>query len=221
MLATAPSFAPALGAVQDFRSRHSATLAPDVARILDEVAHRLTRLERLVGDLISLNNDLLGRHGLSIEVDSTTDTIIIRAGGEEQRLTVKRADPNVPITARVVAAGSGYAAGSVDLPPEDADLRLELETKLEAVYQSAHRILKLVRKVPGLPTIRSTAVTRVRNNLIEHPADGALYSFGFDMNGPRVKPLASGPREFNDDGLVPNMATFIADLSAGFAAAGT
>ncbi len=111
---------------------------------------------------------------------------------------------------------SGYQAGNSDNADEEEQaLQLELEEKIEGFYQSAHRILKLFGRIPGLEKIKCPAITRVRNNLIEHPKDGALYSFGVGTTGPRVKPMYQGIQEFNDDGLLPNTAEFVAAIVKG------
>lgn len=132
---------------------------------------------------------------------------------------MKRADPNVPLKMRRLTAGSAYHTGeSQPSDEEEQRLRLELEEKLESYYHSAHRVLKLFHGLPGLSNIRCVEVSRVRNNLIEHPAAGALYSFGVGSTGPRVKPMYRGASEFNDEGLVPNTRAFVDAIVAGCAA---
>ncbi|HXK39482.1 MAG TPA: hypothetical protein VJ837_01485, partial [Candidatus Paceibacterota bacterium] len=144
-----------------------------------------------------------------------TDTVTVSVAGIElQQLTLKRADPDVPMKMRELTSGSAYDAGSEATDDEEALLRIELEEKLEGYYYSAHRILKLLARgrFPGLTKkIRCTPILRVRNELIDHADQkGAyLYSFGVGSTGPRVKPSYQGKQVYNDEGLVPNTEAFV------------
>ena len=120
------------------------------------------------------------------------------------------------MTIRHLTSGNAYHAGQVEsADAEEQALRIELEEKLESYYQRAHRILKLLGHIPALAKIRCVPVTRVRNNLIEHPTDGALYSFGVGSTGPRVKPLRRGESLWNDEGLVRNTEDFVDAIVSG------
>lgn len=221
MNAETPSLQPAIDAVRGFAS-HAPALSAETQETLREVIRRLERLSAQTEKLIAINNSLLGTSGVSTEFDVSTDCLVIRAGDTEQRLQLRRTDPNVPITMRTLTAGGAYHAGATDdVPLEDAQLRLELESKLEAFYQSAHRVLKLLGTIPDLRKIKCMAITQVRNKLIEHPDDGTIYSFGFGSTGPRVKPMRRGTPAWNDEGLVPNTRDFVDAIAAGFAATRT
>ena len=124
--------------------------------------------------------------------------------------TESRRPQHVPIQMKALTAGSAYhATMSQPSDEEEQRLRVELEEKVESYYQSAHRVLKLFGRIPDLAKIKCVAISRVRNELIEHPSDGALYSFGTGSTGPRVKPLHLGNLKFNDEGLVPTTQAFV------------
>jgi hypothetical protein len=210
MIAQTPLVEPAIEAVREFASEHSFMLSSEHVEILLEVARRLERLRTQAADLIQLNNELWLRDDFSVSFDPATDTVVFSTGGSEQRLTLKRADPNVPISMNPLTAGAGYHAGtSAPADEEQGLLRIQLEEKLEGYYHSAHRVLKMMRTVPGLQGIKCEAVTRVRNNLVEHPSEGSFYSFGYGSTGPRVKPMHREKQLWNDEGLVPNTRDFV------------
>jgi hypothetical protein len=217
MLADAPTLVPAAQAVAAYAERHQADLPPEHCEVLLEIGRRLERLGAQAVELIDINNRMWEKRGLKVDFDPSTDTFIASVGGVEQRLKVKvkRADPNVPLEIKDATAGSVYHAGAAPASDEEEQrLRLQLEEKLESYYQSAHRVLKLFGRVPGLPKIRCVAISRIRNELIEH-ANDALYSFGVGSTGPRVKPMFRGTQKFNDEGLLPNTSAFVDAIVAG------
>lgn len=215
-LAEAPDLQPAINAVESYARRHADTLSPEHAQILLEICRRLERMRAQAVELIDINNRIWAKAAFTIRFDPETETIIISVGGEEHALKLNRADPGVPIQMRSFAAGIAYHAGSSKaMDEEEARLRVELEEKLESYYQSAHRVLKLFGRIPALSKIRCTSISRVRNELIEHPDDGALYSFGVGSNGPTVKPMHRGTPRFIDEGLVPNTEAFVKAIVAG------
>jgi hypothetical protein len=219
VIAEKPTLVPAVQAVAQYAERHQGDLSPEHAQVLLEIRRRLDRLGAQAAELIDINNRIWVKQGFKVDFDPSTDTVIVSIEGEEQRLKLKRADPNVPIQMKGLTAGSGYHAGtSQPSDEEEQRLRLELEEKLESYYQSAHRVLKLFGRVPSLAKIKCVAISRVRNELIEHPDDGALYSFGTGSTGPRVKPMHRGTPKFNDEGLVPNTRAFVDAIVAGCAA---
>jgi hypothetical protein len=221
MPAIAPDFTPALRAVAECQERASARLSDEHVKILSEIQRRLSRLNAQAGELIDINNRMWSKRGLDIRFDAVEESLVLTIGGVEKRLKFARADPNVPVAIGASTGTAAYVAGSEDGDAEEQSLRIELEEKIEGFYQSAHRILKLFGRVPGLEKIRCAAVTQIRNNLIEHPKDGALYSFGVGTTGPRVKPMYQGAQEFNDDGLVPTAAELVASIVRGCSACAT
>jgi hypothetical protein len=212
-----PSFGPAIKALQKVKASHR-QLSPAQQETVAEITQRLRRLDNEVGRLISLNNRFLKRRPLTTEFDQSTDTVTFRAGDVEQKIKLKRANPAVPITARQLAAGGVYKPDTAT--PEQVGLsndeRHEFEGLLETYYSNAHRILKLVRTLPGLGKFECREITIVRNKLVEHPLAGDVYSFGFGTSGPVVRPLRKPDREWVDNGLVPNTESFIRKLTTDF-----
>lgn len=216
MFAVNPVLAPAIQAVSGYVERRRTDLLPEQVEILLEIRRRLERLEAQAHKLIGINNRMSEKKRFNVDFNSSTDTIIISVGGKEQLLKLNRADPNVPMQMRELVSGSAYHAGiSQTSDEEEQSLQAELEENLESYYQSAHRVLKLFGRVSCLPKIKCVAISRVRNELIEHPDDGALYSFGIGSTGPRVKPMHRGTSKFNDEGLVPNTQDFVDAIVAG------
>lgn len=216
MVAEIPTLGPAIQAVSEYAERRHADLTPEHAQILLEIRRRLERLGAQAAELIDINNRMWAKQGFKVDFDPATDTIVFSVGGTEQRLKLNRADPNVPIQMTSLTAGSAYHAGtSQPSDEEEQRLRVELEEKLESYYQSAHRVLKLFGRVPGLAKIKCVAISRVRNELVEHPDDCALYSFGAGSTGPRMKPMHRSTPKFNDEGLVPNTRAFVDAIVAG------
>jgi hypothetical protein len=210
MFAETPTLVPAIQAVSEYLEKHRADLTPEHVEILLEISRRLERLGAQAAELIDINDCLWAKQGIKVDFDATTDTITYSVGGTQHHLKLNRANPNVPIQIKGATAGSAYHAGeSKSSDEEEQRLRVELEEKLESYYQSAHRVLKLFGRVPDLAKIKCVAISRVRNELIEHPDDGEIYSFGASSSGPRVKPLHRGTPRFNDNGLVPNTRAFV------------
>jgi hypothetical protein len=215
MIAETPSLHPAIEAVADYVNANGDTLSSEHVEILLEVGRRLERLQTQAAELIEINNRMWDKQGFKVEFDAQTDTVIFSSQGVVQRLKLNRADPNVPIKMHNATASSAYHAGNSEpTDEEEARLRVELEEKLESYYQSAHRVLKLFGRIPNFRKVKCIPVSRVRNELIEHPEDGALYSFGTGSTGPRVKPMHRGTPKFNDEGLVPNTRAFVEAIVA-------
>jgi hypothetical protein len=84
---------------------------------------------------------------------------------------------------------------------------------LEDYYHNAHRVLKLMKLLPGHGNFKCQEITVVRNKLVEHPAQGEPYSFGFGSSGPAVRPMHRSGRPWRDEGLVPNTERFVEALA--------
>ena len=181
-----------------------------------EAIRRLERLKLQATELVKINNRMWAKQNLQSVFDPETGIVTTSFGDLTLSYKVNRADPTVPVRASHLLSEGGYnVAKSPPIDPEEHALRLVLEDKLESYYQSAHRILKLLGTIPSLSSIRSPAVTRVRNNLIEHPPEGAPYSFGFGSSGPRVKPMQKAASKYRDSGLLPNTLEFVNAIVAG------
>lgn len=212
MVSPTPTLTPAIVAVREYAKAHESELTPQQVQILTEVARRLERLQIQAAELIEINNRLWEKEGFKVDFDPDRDTVTVSFGGIEHQLTLKRADPNVPMKMRHLSSTSAYDAGAAE-PADDEEqmLRVELEEKVESYYQSANLVLKLLGRFPGMAKVGCQPISRVRNNLIEHAheAGAYVYSFGVGSTGPRVKPSYQGKQVFNDDGLVPNTEAFV------------
>ncbi len=124
---------------------------------------------------------------------------------------MRRANPDVPITVNTLTAGAGYKAGSN--AHYDDSRRIKFEGQVEHYYYDAHRVVKLVRSLPGLKRFTCREITIVRNKLVEHPDKGEPYSFGFGSSGPRIRPMHRKGRQWHDEGLVPNTEALVSQLA--------
>jgi hypothetical protein len=203
-----PDLTAAIEAVSRHASKRAPTATETEKATLEEVSRRLQRLGVLAAELIVINDAIWASGQSNISFDSDTDTLIFSVEGIEQRLTLKRADPNVPITVRTLDSGAGYSA-STSVALDQEALRFALEEKLESYYHSAHRVLKLLGTLPEFVGVRCEAVTRVRNNLVEHPPEGSTYSFGYGSAGPRVKPSRRTALQWVDEGLLSNTSALV------------
>jgi hypothetical protein len=207
MHAQAPSFDKAINQLDQLMAEMATTgLAASDMETLKEARRRLERLAVDAGHLVALNNELVDAEGIKVHFDPDSDTITYKFGDSTMAVRLQRKDPAVPLQVNLLTSGGGYDAGQ---PQENAHVRRQLETGLEAYYDSAHRVLKLLATIQGLRGLWCREVTIVRNKLIEHPVAGSIYSFGFGDTGPRVKPATRGPAAWNDEGLVPNTRAFV------------
>ena len=215
MDAIKPTLSPAIQAVTEYVEKQRDNLSREHVEIMHEIRRRLEKLEAQAAELININNRLLKKQGINVDFDSTTDTITFSVGGMNLQHKLNRAEPDIPMKVTGLLSGSAYHAGTLHATNEEEhNLQIELEEKLESYYQSAHRVLKLFGRMSCLSKIRCVAISRVRNELIEHPDDGALYTFGVGSSGPRVKPMHRGAPKFNDEGLVPNTLAFVEAIAA-------
>lgn len=216
--AITPGFQPALSSVERLLGQGKG-LSQENVETLKEIARRLRNLEHQARRLIEINNELILFKTSKATFDSTTETVSFQLPGTEASIQVplKRADPNVPITMNILATGGAYVAGS-DKETSDADLlrRLEYESLLEGYYYLAHRIVKLVKKLPGLSSTDCPPIRVVRNKLLEHPESIQPYSFGYGTAGPVVRPARVGKRLWEDAGLVPNTEALVKTLCSAF-----
>jgi hypothetical protein len=97
---------------------------------------------------------------------------------------------------------------------DDLSVEERLRVLVECFYYVAHRLLVIFDQcstsLPGLGTLRATAIRRVRNNLIEHanrPGGRVLYSFSIsNAAGVRLRSLGKvgEPETFLDNGIHAN-----------------
>jgi hypothetical protein len=171
-----------------------------------EIKRRLKRLENDSNRLIRLNNELLDKEMAQVQFDEASDTLTFSFKGSAHSIKINRADPDTPV--RLVGSTSmgAYVAGKPTPDGEATDeLKSVMEQLLEGFYDNAFRITKLAGTRTGRPKFECRGITMVRNKLITHPPEGAIYSFGFSSTGPVVKPIHRGELEWTDAGLVPNV----------------
>jgi hypothetical protein len=83
MTAETPFLVPAIQAVAGYEERHQAALAPVHRETLLEVKRRLERLGTQAAELIDINNRIWTKQGFNVELDPSTDTVIVSVGGTE------------------------------------------------------------------------------------------------------------------------------------------
>ena len=221
MKAGRPSYGPAIKALLALKAS-GVFSSPAHRETIDEIAHRVRRLESGVGQLMNLNDRLIERRVPQPAFDPETDIVTYRLGETEHKIRLKRADPNVPITMRGLTVGGAYKAGTntAEGHPSDPD-EADLEALLESYYNNAHKVLDLVQSLPGLEIFKCREITIVRNKLLEHTRPGEVYSFGFGSTGPVMRPIHGPDREWHDKGLVPNTESFARRLADAFAGRAT
>lgn len=214
--ATRSSYAPALEALRAFKKK--AALSSVQSDLLVEIERRLKRLDDAVGELIEINNKLIDQNAPRVSFDPATDTLTVQVpGGEKMQVKLQRANTDVPMQMQNTAFAGAYHAG-VEEPSDEVQNKLQkrLEDLVEHYYGSAHRVLKLMQKLPWFKKFECRAITIVRNKLVEHPGEDEPYAFGYGTNGPIVRPATRSPREWHDAGAVRNTEEFIAALAGAF-----
>jgi len=181
-----------------------------------EIGRRLDRLNKLAERLVFINNELLKRDCLTSNMKFENDSLVIEFGGEQKIIKFNRKDPNVPVELIGHTIVSAYSANSEEKDSDETVLLLkeDLEDQLESYYQNAHRVLNMIKYLPGITKLKCDAIMIVRNKLVEHTEGRHIYSFGYGNGGPVVKPIKpSGASEFHDRGLLKNSQVFIEALA--------
>lgn len=212
------NFEEAIGAVERWTQSTVEVISRADAAAAAEILRRVLRLRSTFTRLAEINARLMAVTPLTTSFDAATDTFIARSGDGEIRVKLKRADPSVPIGFTQLTEGGAYVARPKDaVSAQDSDeLKAEMEDLLENYYYNAHRVLKLVQRLPRMRNFKCKEVVVVRNKLIEHADHGDMYSFGYGSTGPRVKPMGRPGREWNDEGLFTNTESFLGAPTAHF-----
>lgn len=177
---------------------------------LREIATRVSNLGQLYSNLMRLNDRYIEIDPLRSETvfDEQSGIMSIKLNGDLiHSLTLKRADPSIPVKLVNSSSFSSFVAMQ-DEEGEVQSVRDEIAKEIEIFYYNANKLLDLVEK--GLlkkNRKQFIGVSMVRNKLIEHTEDGDIYSFGVSKEfGPTVKPqkLVSRREKPNDMGLVKN-----------------
>ena len=124
----------------------------------------------------------------------------------------RHAEPRVAHSASTINIPLGTPNDRAD--PEENALREDAE----AFYRHCHRLLKVLKQLPGLGSVECREISIVRNQLLEHPEGQGtpitLPSFGYGTAGPTIKPIQANQQAgvHQDAGLFHNAATLLGAL---------
>lgn len=180
-----------------------------------ELVHRLRKLEIQYNRLMKINDHLCKIELPKMDLDPDTGTITVVHKGHMTSYKFGRANPN--IAPKQISSGG---MGAYKITEQDSAsnhnntdaLKQELEITLEPFYYNASKIVDNVRTITGAAKFNCHEITRVRNNLIEHPKPESPLSIGFSTNGPLVRPMDNRANDWIDAGLKLNTDVFIASL---------
>jgi hypothetical protein len=209
-----PSFEEVLSALADWLERSQTALAQQDRETALEVRSRIQRLQISLHRLLSINSALLALLAPPPQIDHDSDTMTQIIDGVAHTTKFKRADPNIPVQIRTIGSISTFPGG-IPRPndtPQTLTLKGELVGLLEEFYYNAHRVLKLIQKLPRCRNLKCKEISIVRNKLIEHADHGDVYSFGVTSQGPVVRPVVPSGRAWVDGGLIPNTNAFTLEL---------
>lgn len=176
----------------------------------EELLNKLNDLNDVSNEIVQLINELTPNNRIE-QGEGGTDIVTIGPF----KLTLKRADPNLPI--KLDNSTTGYARSSGS-PFVASELRVK-ERKLERLsveyYRTADRITHIVELLPDLTKFKCKKIRIIRNQLIEHPEgkdSGVTYdSFAYSTTeGPYIKGSRVGKyTNFMDKGFRLNSQEFI------------
>ena len=208
-------------ALDEWTVNNSSSLSKGNFLQIAEIRRLIVRLNSSFKDLIVINEKLIMANPFRIntEFDAETDMYTVKVGEQSLSTKLRRANPKTPISFQKLDSGIGYLSGADSSETKDErELRLEMETRLEHYYNAAHRVQKLIQKLPGGRGFECRPVTIARNQLMEHLENNhERYSFGYGLSGPRLRPAHTGLVKWNDNGLIPNTKEFIEALLKQFA----
>ncbi len=186
-----------------------------------EIKRRLLGLENSFNRLTNINEQLSKESMPQISLDSETGIMTVELMGQSVHVKYERAEPDVPVSFL-----DGPALVRHDYTNELSDdeidsqiieaLKIEMESLVEHYYYNAFKITKLIQILTGKSRYDCRCITMVRNYLIEHPKLETIYSFGFGVNGPFIKPVQRGEVSWEDAGLVKNTEFLISSLKKVF-----
>lgn len=184
----------------------------DKKELSKEFKRRIKRLENDYNRLMRINTLLCETSFPKTHFDESTGIRSILYNGGMFSYKINPADPHVPVKLVGSTSTNFYSAGEPNTSEGVEELQMEMENTLEQYYYSAFRITKIVQELTGRKNYHCHEITIVRNKLIEHPEAGSIYSFGYGTNGPQVKPICRGEKEWNDAGLVHNTAALVKSI---------
>lgn len=180
--------------------------------ILNEVSRRLSRLEKTYSYIEPINEELLNGE-FAASYDEENGELIFKSplGGDEIKIPLK--DKSRKLSVRSLS--TGYTTSNTDkINDSQAEIKIDMEIYTEAFYYNSNRIVKLLNQISSIKKIKNIGVINVRNNLLEHDAIDALYTFGTSINGPVVKPMKSLSRKKSptDAGLYKNLSELLTTI---------
>jgi hypothetical protein len=212
--------------------RNTVVLSKEQHHVLDEIERRMRALEKHRSRLTEINQELIrAAPNLSTAVDLETGELVVKTRAGETG--IKLSDIGLPLDKVPQVRTSGeihtYKAGA-PIPrhlDDNQSLLIEMEDLINLYYYNAHKILKLVRRLPGAADFGCKEISVVRNQLLEHVGDEQPYNFGFGSGGPVVRPIRvhkidnkarkNQSSDVKDGGLFHNSDAFIAALERIFA----
>ncbi len=180
----------------------------------DELFNKLVDLDDISQEIIEIVDELLPKNRI---VPGKNGTDIVNIGPFS--LTLKRADPNVPIQLDNSTVGYSRTKGSAFSTKESRKKERRLERLSFEFYRTADRISHITEKLPGLKSFKCNKTRIIRNHLLEHPESkdsGITYdSFAYSISeGPYIKGSRVGEHtHFMDDGFRINSLDFISNLT--------
>lgn len=181
------------------------------------VAEAAGEAATIIDELIFLDERICKNHSVLVHHHLQGDEGLMakmRAAAPQNKFL---RDPNLRVDNMTVVYGA--AGDRLLLPPDLRPVALELQIDATSFYERAHRLLKVLPRLPHLRLLESRPITIVRNHLVEHTdkkdGSGPLWSFGYGIaEGPRLKPIWNTPTPptHQDQGYFLNRATLIHDL---------
>lgn len=181
------SFADAISGFEGYTRDHAAALNQEQSDIAGEALNKFFELEDLRKRIIELNDRVLSQ-----DVDPIAllkDKIAEGEIGDRNLIELLQKNPN-PQRVQTIA---GYTVNNERRTGFSGEKK-ELRRMTLLYYQTAHMLLKRLRKLPALNNFQCMPISIVRNQLIEHPDGGnskvVFDTFGYsDVNGPTIKAL--------------------------------
>jgi hypothetical protein len=208
------SFAHAISGFEGYTRDHAAALNQEQSDIAGEALNKLFELEDLRKKIIELNGRVLSQDFDPIAL--LRDKIAEGEIGDHNLIELLQKNPN-PQRVQTIAGYTVNNERRAGFPEEKKELR----RMTLLYYQTAHMLLKRLRKLPALKTVECTPISVVRNLLMEHPegrnSKVIFDTFGYsDINGPTVKALrrAGQSDQYPDRGFRVNNNELVAAIVA-------
>ncbi len=197
-----------------YRNKFSDQFSPLQKDLSDELSSKLNDLNDISDEIVDLLPDLFPKNRI---VPSINGTDIVTIGPFS--LTLKRANPNVPIKLDNTTVGYSRNEGSMFSTEVSRKKERKLERLSFEFYRTADRISHITEKLPALKSFQCKTFRIIRNKLIEHPegkdSEITYDSFAYSKSeGPYIKGSRIGKHtQFMDKGFKSNSLEFITNLT--------